>query len=338
MRKTIMTVLLALLSVALVSGYAHAIIQGKCADCHTMHASQDGTSTTPNDNLTKFSCVACHTTGGVAEAPKIDGQLAAARTAGGTFNTNIVGSAPSKVHNVRDITWTVDESAIGGLLNTTPGAEAGGFTEPAGAAELTCATAKGCHGQSASGFKGFHHNTYPNAYRFLRYNDGGTPTYTDIKGKGSADRELGGATSGNHNVYYAIPSDESTDRNSISSLCSMCHGDFHGQDDTTASGTSPWKRHPTEVLIPSSWNGTDPDDVEVNYDLTPFAFVTADYDTLGTGDPYGMSNNPRVACVSCHRAHGSDYNDLLRFDYAANNMKAGSGGTTGCLACHTAQR
>jgi len=339
MRKTIMAILLAVLSVALVSVSANAAITGKCSDCHTMHASQDGTATTPNDNLTKFSCIGCHN-GGVAAAPNVFGQLAAARTAGGTFNSNIVDAAATdyhKVHNVSDVTWTNPEVE---LLNTTPGTEAGGFTEPDGAAELTCAGTLGCHGQASGGFKGFHHNSYPNAYRFLRFNDG-AGNYTDIKGKGDTTWELGGADAAGHNVYYALTDDNSATRDSISSLCSMCHGDFHGQDDTTDSGTSPWKRHPTEVAIPAAWDAIGAG-VTIDYNVTPFGFTGADYTAMTTATAYSatLADNPRVVCVSCHRAHGSDYNDLLRFNYTdvGTLQTAGSGATIGCLACHTGQR
>ena len=340
MRKTIMAVLLALLSIALVSVSANAAITGHCSDCHTMHNSQDGAPVDgagPNDNLTKFSCVGCHS-GAVAAAPNVFGQLAAARTAGGTFNSNIVDSAATdyhKVHNVRDISWSNDEVE---LLNITPGAEGGGFTEPVGAAELTCAGALGCHGQASGGFKGFHHNGYPNAYRFLRFNDG-AGGYTDIQGKGSPDRELGGATAANHNVYYALLNDSVATRDSISSLCSLCHGVFHGATDTssTSPGTSPWKRHPTDVAIPTAWDAIGAG-VTIDYNVTPFGFNGADYTAMTPSTAYSatLSDNPRVICVSCHRAHGSDNNDLLRFDYAGQS--AGGGGTTGCLACHTAVR
>lgn len=41
----------------------------------------------------------------------------------------------------------------------------------------------------------------------------------------------------------------------------------------------------------------------------------------------------KVMCLSCHRAHGSPYPDMLRFDY---NMEAGGGTSTdGCFKCHT---
>ena len=41
-------------------------------------------------------------------------------------------------------------------------------------------------------------------------------------------------------------------------------------------------------------------------------------------------------CLSCHQAHASDHDYMLRFDYAgmvAGTNPAADG--TGCLACHT---
>ena len=42
-----------------------------------------------------------------------------------------------------------------------------------------------------------------------------------------------------------------------------------------------------------------------------------------------------VTCISCHRAHGTPYADLLRWDYS-NNCNAGSDNADcGCFQCHT---
>ncbi|MEW6600485.1 MAG: cytochrome c3 family protein [Nitrospirota bacterium] len=49
------------------------------------------------------------------------------------------------------------------------------------------------------------------------------------------------------------------------------------------------------------------------------------------------SANGRVICLSCHRAHGSAQNDLLRFDYSTMNA-GNSTNNGGCETCHVAQR
>jgi hypothetical protein len=56
----------------------------------------------------------------------------------------------------------------------------------------------------------------------------------------------------------------------------------------------------------------------------------------------GCSNSGRmnvyVMCLSCHRAHGSPYNDMLRWDYdgmVAGNGSGGGNDGTGCFKCHS---
>ena len=128
-------------------------------------------------------------------------------------------------------------------------------------------------------------------------------------------------------MYRALTSDSEPTRDSISSLCSLCHGGFHDRDDTANSGV--WTRHPTEYSIPAGWSAT------VDYERNPFAFDSDAWDSVSTGSEY-TATNAKVACVSCHKAHGSDEADLLRFSYG--DMAAGGSSTFGCLGCHTAQR
>jgi len=340
MKKTLLTLFILFISITLTYGLAHAI-SGVCSNCHTMHNSQGGAevakdfSGTPtasvNEHLTISTCLGCHN-GQVTGAPIIFGT--STRTAGGTFADSVF-STDQKGHNVSDLDAAgVLTVGLEDTISATPGAEAGGFTEPT-PTTLTCAGALGCHGDhsvsgdSMAGIKGFHHQPTGKGYRFLQFYDGSTAT--PIQGKGSADWEAGGATATNHNVYYALDDDTSASRDSISSLCSLCHGGFHGNSDTASGGA--WVRHPTEVDIPSSW---DPG-VTVDYNNNPFAFKASDYATVTTGVAYSMSDNPKVACISCHRAHGTDNDDILRFDYSTE-IAGGGGATNGCLGCHTAQR
>lgn len=344
MRKILITLFLFSLSIVLVQGAAYAIVSGPCSNCHTMHNSQDGSSmardfygaaeATPQNNLTVSTCLGCHN-GQATGAPKIFETWASAdRTAAGSFN-NAVFTTDAKGHNVKDL---IDASLLTvtteDTLSTAPGAEAGGYTEPT-PAQLTCAGTLGCHGNhdaaAGNSVTGFHHGGYPNAYRFLRFYDGAV--HTDINGKGTNTYEAGGATATDHNVYYALPDDNDAARNSISSLCALCHGDFHDEVDTADAVTlaSPWKRHPTEIVIPGTWTPT------LDYNRNPYAFNGADYTTAQTNADYSGVSNPRVACISCHRAHATTQNDILRFDYATD-MIAGGGNNWGCLGCHDAQR
>jgi hypothetical protein len=348
MKKTLFIILLAL-TVMLAYGSAYALT-GVCSGCHTMHNSQDGasvatgddgstTTDTPNNNLTISTCIGCHN-GGVAVAPNIFGT--ATQTAAGTFNKT-VADAVSKLHNPADINSTIGMGSETKLL-VTPGNDAAGLNVAPN--DLTCAGTKGCHGDhtqagSALGIKGFHHaardtDRSSKGYRFLQNTVG-----TAIEGKGSVVSapmtgwETGGAADDDHNVYNA-------DANvGISSLCAACHGGFHGTGNTNAS--SPFVRHPTDNVIPAAWDATVA--VTFDYNKNPFALkgseftdaaIDAAYDTDLT--TYTAGEGPSVACVSCHRAHGSDQPDLLRFDYSGQIAGGGAGDTFGCLGCHTLQR
>ncbi|NOZ26181.1 MAG: cytochrome c3 family protein, partial [Nitrospirae bacterium] len=42
----------------------------------------------------------------------------------------------------------------------------------------------------------------------------------------------------------------------------------------------------------------------------------------------------RVICLSCHRAHGSPYFKMLRWDYRSTTLATA---LSGCNACHTSK-
>jgi len=73
--------------------------------------------------------------------------------------------------------------------------------------------------------------------------------------------------------------------------------------------------------------------------LIPFELGTSDKSLLNTSSMSGPESDGRanVMCLTCHRAHASPYEDMLRWDYTA--MIAGSADSgdynTGCFACHT---
>ena len=118
----------------------------------------------------------------------------------------------------------------------------------------------------------------------------------------------------------------------MTAYCTGCHGIFHEQD-STAVGSSPWLRHPSDAVIPDSGE---------------YASAFGASGGTGTYDPQvpvsrvdisgGVSNvvtldDDLVMCLSCHRPHGSPYPDMLRWDY--DGMVAGGGGSGGCFQCHT---
>ena len=351
-------------------GIGYAAISGVCSNCHTMHNSQDGagevkiytqengeltTDATPQDQLLKASCIACHTsttgaTDTITFAPIVlhisdpDGQGAGKTLAGGDFHwvADGLGNTDSKGHNVAGISdedisisytppgW--DATATPGVLSGD-GQMAGGGTWDSN--QLTCAGTYGCHGNHSdadadSAISGAHHG-----------NTGGTSTRAENPTTvGGSYRFLGGINGledskwnwdevpGNHNEYYGVNGNATyTDQRTISYSCAQCHGNFH-ENGAIGGDSSPWARHPTDIALP---NKTE----YASYTTYSLEAPVARSTVPNTSDASitGIDTNI-VMCLSCHRAHGSPEPDLLRWTYSS--MVAGGGGTnTGCFTCHT---
>jgi hypothetical protein len=145
-------------------------------------------------------------------------------------------------------------------------------------------------------------------------------------------------TGGNfgYNSRAALGSTLKVPGNSMSGFCATCHGKFHsagaGTDYVDNGVSGAFLRHPSDYIIP---------------DMTEYSAYTA-YDlsapvarqTLAASSATVTPGTDMVMCLSCHEAHGSAYDYILRFDYAT--MEAGGFGSIsaaqgagGCLACHT---
>lgn len=119
---------------------------------------------------------------------------------------------------------------------------------------------------------------------------------------------------------------------SMSGFCVTCHGVFHsvGAVSNAANGNSgAFLRHPSDYVIPSTGEYAG----YTSYNLSaPVARPTlsdtpSDVVTPGTD---------MVMCLSCHVAHASQYDGMLRYDYELQTAgAAGAADGTGCLACHT---
>ncbi len=329
MKKVLLTMLFVIVVAFAFYGTADAI-SGVCSGCHTMHDSQDGNAVAsggPNDILLKDDCLGCHTdTGSVG--PRIDN---ATVFQAGSFADSIVASH-TNAHNVADLSsmsLTAGEEddmhalqAPGGVLLTT---------------QLKCAGTSGCHGShdaktsSYDGIQGFHHKSVADAgYKFLQIVAGNSGSGIAVDGANApgANHTLiyGTETAANHPVYVAGAT-------GISIFCNNCHDTFHGTATTETNSNSLWNRHPTDIALTSAMSAADVDVVN-----NPFAF-TAIYATglYGNANLTGYdATNGQVMCLSCHRAHGSNQPDILRFDYST--MEASGGATAGCLGCHVDQR
>ncbi len=267
--------------------------------------------------------------------------------AGGTGDVAVGGG-----HNVDML------GAIAGPLTSPPGysdtpdwaTRVGDQTDMVNSGHLTCAGTAGCHGNRTktnnySAMYGAHHtpntgntrdgSTVGTSYRFL----------LGIKGIEDPDWEYT-VSVGDHNEYYGVArtANDSDVTGTISHLCAECHGAFHNDSgfytgvqgilpSSATTMASPWIRHPTDFDM----NGLGGE--YANYGgsgtnaYVPAAPVASDDLTKGVlSTVLQTSGDAIVTCISCHRAHGSPYASLLRWNYKA---WPGTGGYNGCAICHT---
>lgn len=318
---------------------------------------------TPNVNLLIADCVGCHSNSGADVIVSLsDGNkvpIVYNRTvptqylAGGNFYwvASGLGGDDTKGHNVygvsgQDVNITVQEGA--------PGRD-GASCESNTSCHFTLAAAPNPNppllgNWGRSGCQGCHVFTYHHednaVYRFLKGHGGSVALdiegrknialYPDyVSGVEHSDWEYS-ATKTDHNLYKGTTVSYTNDgtnglktQQTVTSFCTGCHWGFHGPTSVggrygTGSG-SPWLRHPTDYALPttSEYAGYDP----VNdYSLeAPVGWTTIINSTSYSG--------PVVMCLSCHRPHGSEYPDMLRWDY--DTQIASGGGTGGCFTCHT---
>lgn len=352
---SILTIILAVAAlVGLMSTPAMAV-QGRCDNCHTMHNSQGGTNMsmgTPTDAkeyLLRGTCIGCHSVTDTSNFNSVDApavlntvEPTAGVLAGGNFfwvdplggNNEVLG------HNVDMISTTRDTKFAGNPpgWDSTYRASATAWT----ANQLTCAGTYGCHGDPAvagsyAGIKGAHHSNATGSIT-------GTPTATGPSYRflygiaGVEDDDYEQETSTDKNFYMGAVKGASegsgVNTNTISYSCATCHGEFHDRD--TVGGTaSPWIRHPTDMLLPTT-SGTE----YALYDPTTTGYVNeAPVAWLDPAVP--VRAGAVVMCLSCHRAHGmgdvagandAQYADILRFPY--DGQVAGGTAAAGCMTCH----
>lgn len=310
-------------------------VSGQCTGCHTMHNSQDGASvayelnteytgydtvSTPKNFLLKSSCAGCHSSTGTATI--VDGTPIVFNTS--TFSDPLAGgnfsyarSSDQKGHNVN---FFSDQD---GTL---------GFTPPGGSAmssQLTCAGEYGCHGDRSAGknnytgVKGAHHTDDSGGIT------GSSPgaSYRFLNGiLGTEDDDWEQETTVDHNQYKGSTSN---DPETISYLCSRCHGDFHTWTGgaSEVGNDSPWLRHPTDVVLPSTGEFSS----YTSYNATaPVAKTSPGLTTDDTVNP----GSDTIMCLSCHRAHASQYFKILRWDVKSSTLATAM---SGCNVCHTSK-
>jgi predicted CXXCH cytochrome family protein len=274
-------------------------------------------------------------------------QLPTNPLAGGNFYwVGNAGFGDAYGHNVngiatQDLMLTKANGAPG--VNPSGCADSCHYTlaDPPNAENSARGSCQGCHVFT------YHHEDN-NVYRFLKGHGTGpsTPFSSERKDitintdyvKGIEDNDWEQETAVDHNWYkgtgdrYVTEGDTLATYQTVTSFCVGCHSKFHGWNKDNKNppyDKSPWIRHPADLLLPNEgeYSGYDPSD-DAKYS------AEAPVGWINPSTP--VRSEAVVMCLSCHRPHGSDQPDMLRWDY--NTMIAGGTSTdTGCFTCHTSK-
>jgi hypothetical protein len=134
-----------------------------------------------------------------------------------------------------------------------------------------------------------------------------------------------------HNTYQGTTSPYANflESGSMNQKCAGCHGVFHSQ----TAATSAWVRHPVNVAVPDSGEFAE---FTMYTPQVPVARQNvAEMDRNFTEINRGSDV---VACISCHRPHGSPYPAMLRWgyrDWPGFDPHTGKPADNGCAVCHT---
>ncbi len=337
----------------------------------SMNADISGATTgTVYRSLTRSDCVGCHTGTSANDLtdlgiPKVNHTVPPSSTlAGGSFYWVGTDNLDANGHNILGISGV--DNALGII---PPGYPSGGLPR---VQQLTCAGRMGCHGNRTiadeyASISGSHHapKQYANGYK-----DGLTPVVGSDSSVGNSYRFLlaikgigdplweKNPSATTHNQYYggARTTDDVNDYQTISRFCGKCHYDFHASlsahDDTSAptvgisyanNMTSPWIRHPTDFdmnTVKAKEYGAYGGGVigtggGAYVPQAPVASNFLDETSVPKAVVMVAAGDAIVTCISCHRAHGSDQPDMLRWNYSKMKAHQTTTGNTGCFTCHT---
>ena len=243
--------------------------------------------------------------------------------AGGNFHWVAKGGADNDVfgHNVwgvSDEDNNIPASAGAPGRDSTPacnGCHQSLATDPAD----NCFDKSGCQGCHT---EVSHHDDSKPWFRFLKGHRSDDHYVTGIE---AANWEHDPDNAADRNVYQGADATTFTSNytlkstHAVTAFCSGCHSSFH---EDMGGVTSPWIRHPNDILLPTTGEYGAYNPLNTYSNEAPVAYL----------DPANPSRAEAVvSCLSCHRAHGSDQPDMLRWDY--DNMAEG----TGCYVCHTSK-
>lgn len=233
-------------------------------------------------------------------------------------------------------------------------------------------------GQQAAGYEPLKSNSRGD----LRKDTNGNWTVYVNKRKGTSDTALDGADLDGADLL-ALEGDTNKNvyRGGFSSFCSTCHGNFHDGSSANGAATveggnngktevnSTWVKHPTNISMDQSVStrkygintykkavkgqqsavSPNPSGYDWKYPLVQTettGIVGATLDVKSTVAGGTLHNDDRIMCLTCHKAHASQYENMVRWDPNGHAfIKAGevdfTGSTTtvdniayGCGKCH----
>jgi hypothetical protein len=346
-----------------------AKIEGNCFECHTQNSNaEEGTV----GSLWRTDCVNCHAMGtdqmvvtlpGGIQMPQVFHYDTEGDLAGGNFayiaeDGDIGPTGSRKGHDVADL-FPGDFTFPPGFIH---GNSQNYFRK------ITCAGMNGCHGVrnqmvmdpqgtlvprvGMSAIQGAHHanvdgplyvaDTVANSFRFLMGVQGLEHTYPPDRWRNVSPVI--------HNEYYGTTFDSgeyrlcttchfgstqanltsyiTTPRHSMSGFCATCHSNFHEKQRLPVLA---FFRHPSDFVLPNKGEYANYQTYEVTAPVARPTVYERPSDIVNPGQDL-------VMCLSCHVAHASPYDGMLRFDYT--RMIAGDAGGAfrkGCFACHTSK-
>jgi len=345
---------------------ALAKVTGKCVNCHTIHNSQnsatvavdfgDDSESPPYSSLVNNSCIGCHSsTDSSTWQDTITGAPIVYNTNQPSYGYNNEGLAAGNFY------WVKSDDKKG--HNIFPDNPDDRLSQAPGASSASCGASNSCHANfstpysgvdSMQGkygcqgchmvehFNGFHHapdttDTIMDTetegwYRFLEGHQSGSgsgvsgiedPDWQKTVGSADHNEYLGNSKASVDKTKAGKMGDDALLGNTMTGFCCGCHGNFHLQG-TTSVGASPWIRHPSDSELLNSGEYAS----YTTYDpLAPVARPSLS----GVGSTVNPGTD-LVMCLSCHRAHASPYDSMMRWDYASDTL---STALSGCAVCHT---
>ena len=356
--------------IAALSGLSRARVTGECSNCHTMHNSQGGTNmqigydpaTDAQASLLRANgCLGCHATSLGGTWQGVGGAPIVYNTSVPTYGDGNVGLAAGNFYYTKTASGADNTTSRGHSLTCV------GFADnadtPTGQ-RTSCAT-NDCHqtGTSTTGLQGHgceachlpaHHKGDTSGgwadaddgyYRFLgpiRAADGGSDDHVrGVRGYEDDDWQKT-CDSSDHNEYSG--EDKNGGYFSISHFCAGCHSTSSDPSECKnfCVSSPPEKFHAANLELPDpevssydgyvGYNGPPPGGP---WDYEPMLPIARS--DIATGGPYpynkvSHSSTDHLMCLTCHRAHASPYDNMLRWD---NMLVLGDQESYyGCIGCH----